>query len=190
MTGLITESDTQVDAVPDEESDVDSLKAAHRQAYARCIRWLGQRDHSSTELSRKLSARDVGQSVIDEVIRELRESRYVDDERFASTLAEQRSRRGYGPRYIRSKLTERGIDRSQTDIALESLGIDWQLVAGEALRGRFRDEQLADDSQRQQAKLARFLEARGFSAGDSLRAIREARAVVAADPAGCDRSSH
>lgn len=156
-----------------------------RTAYARCIRWLGQRDHSSAELRHKLGSRGVDESVIEAVLTELRESRYVDDERYALTFAEQRSGRGYGPRYISAKLYERGVDAALADQALESLGANWELIARQALTGRFPMDQLADASQRQQGRMARFLQSRGFSSGDALRAIRhthrEALATSCAD---------
>ena len=146
-----------------------------RRAYALAVRLLGSRDHSSAELTRKLSQRDVDEESIALALEELRQANYLNDERFARALAEQRLRGGRGPMAIRAKLRERGIDAVLADEAIEALGADWTERAGEVLAARFDAAAIADDEPRARAKIARFLQGRGFASGDALRALDEAR---------------
>lgn len=146
-----------------------------RQAYAVAVRLLGARDHSSAELTRKLGQRDFDETAIAAALSELRAANYLDDERFARALAEQRMSRGNGPNAIRARLRERGIDGGLADEAIEALGADWVERAGEALASRFDASAIAEDEPRVRAKIARFLQGRGFSPGDALRALDLAR---------------
>lgn len=146
-----------------------------RRAYALAVRLLGSRDHSSAELTRKLAQRDVDEASIATALEELREANYLNDERFAHALAEQRLRGGRGPMAIRAKLRERGIDTALADEAVEALGVDWVEQAGEVLASRFDAAAIADDEPRGRARIARFLQGRGFTSGDALRALDEAR---------------
>ena len=163
MTGGMT---IDPDATPEELA---------RQAYALAVRLLGSRDHSSAELARKLGQRDVDEASTESALAELRAAGYLDDERFAHALAEQRMNQGRGPMAIRAKLRERGIDGGLADEAIGALGADWVERAGHVLASRFDAAAVADDEPRSRAKIARFLQGRGFSTGDALRALDRAR---------------
>ena len=162
------------------DAEPESPADAHRRAYATSIKLLGARDHSSAELRRKLAERDVDPDTTDAVLSELAEHRYVDDARYARLYAEQRANRGHGPRSIESKLAERGLSPSDVAAALDELGADWTERAEAALTAKFRDDQIADPEPRVRAKVARFLQGRGFSAGDSMRAVDAARSRIVA----------
>ena len=162
------------------DAEPESPADAHRRAYATSIKLLGARDHSSAELRRKLAERDVEPDAIDAVLVELAEHRYVDDSRYARLYAEQRASRGHGPRSIESKLAERGLPPSDVAAALDELGADWAERAEAALVAKFGDDRIADPEPRVRAKIARFLQGRGFSAGDSMRAVDAARSRIVA----------
>ena len=153
---------------------------AHRRACATAIKLLGARDHSRAELRRKLAERDVDAETIDAVLDELAEHRYVDDARYARLYVEQKAGQGRGPRAIESKRAERGVDSADVAAAMDELGADWQERAEAALVAKFRDEQIADPEPKARARVARFLQGRGFSAGDSIRAVDAARARIVA----------
>jgi len=167
-------SEDQLHACADE-----APAAAARRAYATAIRLLGARDHSHAELKRKLGDREFSDEIIQVTLGELREARYIDDTRYAHTFVEQRIERGHGPRAIESKLRERGIDGEACRAALSAAAPDWCALAEQALMRKFRPDQILDDEARARARLARFLQGRGFSAGDSIRAIERARRAVA-----------
>ena len=190
-----------------------------RQAYARSIRLLGSREHSSTELRTKLSKVGFSADTIDATLQLLIESGYQSDERFATLYSEQLLRKHYGPQAISAKLAARGIDsslaREAISSALGETGLNWAEVAAEALLAKFsfteltapensgsasaNDSGLADSSkddsaehesswksraeereqqQLDKAKYARFLNRRGFSSTDSIKAIRLAAETV------------
>lgn len=158
--------------------DGEDPASVARRAYATAIKLLGARDHSSAELARKLGDRDVAPELIDSTLQELREANYVNDERYALTYVEQRMARGYGPRAIESKLHERGIESALVRHAFEQVSPDWSALAHEALLRKFRSDQITDTDQKVKAKLARFLQQRGFGTRDAIRAIERARETV------------
>ena len=168
------------DAGADQDPDpgAESPAAAARRAYATAIRMLGTRDHSTAELTRKLGDREFDRAIIEQTLAELVDARYVDDRRYARAYVEQRIAQGYGPRAIESKLRERGIDGPDRRDAFAQAAPDWCERAEEALMRKFRADQILDGETRAKARLARFLQGRGFSAGDSVRAIERARRAV------------
>lgn len=146
-----------------------------RQAYAAAVRLLGSRDHSIAELRRKLAKREHGEVAIDATIEELEAANYVNDARYAELYAEQRMNRGFGPLSIRAKLKERGIESHLTQQALSNLSITWSEHAESVIRRRFSVQDILDTDQRITARIARFLNARGFASSDALRALNQAR---------------
>ncbi|PID60824.1 MAG: recombinase RecX [Gammaproteobacteria bacterium] len=181
----------------------------YRSLHDRAVRLLARRDHSRAELTRKLSRPQASgrkrrnrraselesgagvaeidaetlAEVIEAVLDALVEAGYLNDARYAASLAEQRRDKGYGPLAIRAKLGERGIDSELQRDALDELGQeDWVGNATEALQRRFSDAELASGEQRERARQARFLRARGFDSATARRAAdvaqRTARAAI------------
>ena len=142
-----------------------------RQAYLKAVKLLVTREHSRMEIESKLAKRDVSSEVIDSVIEQLQREGYQCDVRFATALCEQRLRKGFGPLSIQAKLQERGIDRAIISEVIDELDTDWVAQAVEALRSRFAPAELADNSQRQRGRVARFLQSRGFSPNVARRAL-------------------
>lgn len=143
----------------------------YRQAYLKAVKFLVRREHSRMELETKLAKRDVRPDVIDAVIEQLQREGYQCDVRFATMLSGGRLRRGFGPLYIRAKLQERGVDRAIIAEVIDELDTDWVAEAAKALQSRFAPEDLADNSQRQRGRVARFLQSRGFSPNVARRAL-------------------
>lgn len=142
-----------------------------RQAYIRAVKLLVTREHSRMEIETKLSKRDVPMHIIDAVLEQLQQEGYQCDVRFATMFTEQRLRKGFGPLSIRAKLQERGIDREVISDAINELDTDWVEQAVQALQVRFNPAELADNSQRQRGRVARFLQSRGFSPSTAHRAL-------------------
>lgn len=149
-----------------------------RQAYAKAIRLLGPREHTTTELRKKLGDSGFESDVIDATLERLIEQGYQSDERFATLYAEQLHRKCHGPLSISAKLSSRGIDSSMARKAIALLQADWPEVAADALRSRFSAMHLAELDQTDMGKCARFLNRRGFSSTDSIKAIRLAAETV------------
>ncbi len=156
---------------------------AVRQAYGASIRLLASRDHSVAELTRKLLQREHASEAIDAALVELIEANYVNDARYAELYAEQRMNRGYGPLSIRSKLAVRGIDSHHVQSALKLLDVDWVERAEIVIAKRFTTQEITDLDQRATARIARFLQGRGFASSDALRGLNQLRRELG----GCPR---
>jgi len=149
-----------------------------RQAYAKTIKLLGAREHSSFELRNKLSQSGYSAEIISATLEKLVDSGYQSDERFACLYAEQLNRKCYGPLVMQSKLAQRGISSGLIGDAISSLDANWAQLAADALQSKFSLTELSDSDQSQVGKAARFLNRRGFSSTDSIKAIRLAAETV------------
>ena len=132
----------------------------------RALRYLGRRPHSVSELRIKLRGKDYAAELIDAVISELKEKRFLDDKNFAQLFTEENlSVKKWGKNKLRSELIKRGITRDIIDEVLaERLGGDEQTENAEDLaRKKFRSlisRKLDKDKLR--VKLLSFLASRGY----------------------------
>ena len=115
---------------------------ARRQAPAVDI--LSRRDHSSKELKRKVARRS-GAEFAREAVERLEEMGYVNDERYAHTLAQELyERRGMGKKRIEQELRQRGISRETASECAEELdGDDVERIKNlleTKFAGKFSDE--------------------------------------------------
>jgi len=82
----------------------------------RAFRLLGRRQHSSSELRRKLWNNDYEQKLIDEVIEELNSKGYLDDAGFIRAfVAEKSKNKNWSTNKIKSELIKRGISQKQIE---------------------------------------------------------------------------
>ncbi|MCU7495142.1 MAG: regulatory protein RecX [Ignavibacteria bacterium] len=89
------------------------------------FRFLGRRIHSEKELQRKLSAKKYDKEIISQVLRELRESHYLDDEQFAREFSEEKiSRKAFGQNKLKAELRARGVSQEIIDRVLEAKPAD------------------------------------------------------------------
>lgn len=146
-----------------------------RQAYATAVQLLTSRDHSSTELRQKLVRRKYDKDAIEAALLQLQDANYLNDSRYAELYAEQRMNQGYGPLSIRAKLVQRGIDTQLASHALNALNTDWSQQAQASLVKRFDSCDILDTKPRSAARIARFLQSRGYASSDALRALQRAR---------------
>jgi regulatory protein len=76
----------------------------------RAFRLLGRRQHSSSELRRKLWNKDYEQKLIDEVIEELKKNGYLDDKEFILAFVADKSKtKSWSTKRIKSELFKRGV---------------------------------------------------------------------------------
>lgn len=125
---------------------------------------LARREHSRSELERKLGARGFSSDLIAAALDQLESQGLLDDSRFTEVYVRQRVERGYGPLRIQQELRQRGIADDVAREQLASTGVDWQAQALALRRKRFGDAQPQDYNER--ARQARFLQQRGFSLND------------------------
>ena len=132
--------------------------AAHIEATA--IRLLALREHSRYELQRKLTARYTDNPLLEQILDALQARDLLSDKRFTQQYSEQRIRKGYGPLRIRAELEERGIQSELMAPFLDLPAAEWQEQLQITAQRKFGEIQAQD--QREQARRARFLQARGF----------------------------
>ena len=93
---------------------IDQNKLFHIKQKA--FRLLGRRQHSSSELRRKLWDRDYEQKLIDEVLNDLTKNGYIDDTEFIRAFMDEKSRtKNWSRKRIKSELIKRGLNQSLID---------------------------------------------------------------------------
>lgn len=132
--------------------------------YNFAIRALTQRARSVKELKDKLLAKDSPPEIVEEVIQKLLSQKLLNDAQFASD-------------YIRYQLSKRPLGERALSFRLHHLGVDADTIK-DALRKAFEGPEMALelakraikaknysglDPRKRDAKIARFLAARGFS---------------------------
>jgi regulatory protein len=150
-----------------------------------CIRLLAQREHSRSELLRKLAAAGIEAELARQTVDELVAERTQSDARFADVFVRSRQRRGQGPQRLRHELRNRGIGGEDIDDALKET--DWDEVLAETHAKKFGHGK--PDTPKEFAARMRFLLQRGFSQS----AIRAHLRRLGADdetPSTDDRDDH
>lgn len=138
--------------------------------YAYAVRLLARRDHSVSELRRKLLERGYLQHVVEGVLARLEASKSLNDQRYTENVVAYRARRGQGPARIRNELRRSGVDQEAIEAAVKT-DVDapnFVALAREARRRKFGAELPKDWKER--SRQARFLQYRGFST-DHIRAV-------------------
>ena len=142
---------------PDEEEARDPARVR-----AVALRLLARREHSTRELTTKLTARGYEQQTVLAVIEALADRNLLSEGRFVDEFVASRLRRGSGPVKIREELRGRGVAESLVDNALSERRREWLTNAEAARRKRFGAKLPGDFEER--ARQARFLQQRGFTA--------------------------
>ncbi len=141
---------------PDEEEARDPARVR-----AVALRLLARREHSTRELTTKLTARGYEQQTVLAVIEALADRNLLSEGRFVDEFVASRLRRGSGPVKIREELRGRGVAESLVDNALSERRREWLTNAEAARRKRFGAKLPGDFEER--ARQARFLQQRGFT---------------------------
>lgn len=150
------------DQPADAEARTRTPEQWRAEARARAIDLLSRREHAPQELRVKLLAKGFPVDAVDAVMATLQEDGLLSSERYVEARLRQGLRQGHGPRRIRQRLREAGIDPGQLQQAVEAQdeAVDWLALAREACEKRFGAEAPADA--REWARRARFLQGRGF----------------------------
>jgi regulatory protein len=132
----------------------------------RALRLLGQREHSRSELERKLAKHAEDPGEVARVLDDLQAKGFIDHRRVADSVVHRRSTK-LGAMRIRQELQAKGLDAEIVSQAVANLRATEVDRARDIWRRKF-DAQAADANER--AKQARFLAARGFD-GDVIRRV-------------------
>lgn len=148
---------------------------------------LARREHSTSEIRRKLTIKGYPKAEIANLITELVQKNYLDDTRYATSRARTRAVSSkWGAGRIKQELALNGIDKETTSTTLEVLSEDhdWLATATKLLMRKFpkpiptwhgTDPSLRADTmkdiQKEKARRLNFLLRRGFSMPQSLQAL-------------------
>ena len=152
-----------------ENNDTKDLNALRQAA----MDFLARREHSLHELKTKLIRKfpEVGQTLVLAVLSRLTAEGLQSDERYTKSRIRCRLERGFGYHHIRNDLISQGVDPYRVDQMLYPDDDCWLQKARELIekkmisRAGARRRVLAYAGP-EHKKLARFLEARGFSQRD------------------------
>ncbi|MBI1422957.1 MAG: hypothetical protein GC149_05765 [Gammaproteobacteria bacterium] len=125
------------------------------------IRLLAMREHSQTELQRKLIQKGFKAQAVAHALQDLIAQNLLSDERFTEAFVMSRRERGTGPVKIQAELQQRGIDNELIGRYLDFRDPDWLDLAQQAREKKFGRELPAEYQLKSQQ--ARFLANRGFS---------------------------
>ncbi len=125
----------------------------------RALKYLAAREHSRSELLRKLVPHAQDANDIEQVLDELALKGFLSEERFVASVVHRRAA-GHGLARIRQELRLKGITADQMRETLEALQPS-ELARAEAVWSR-RFGTPATDA-REHGRQMRFLMARGFS---------------------------
>ena len=123
---------------------------------ARALRLLARREHSRTELGRKLAPRAESPDALESLLNSLEQKKQLSNERFAAERARVMSRK-FGAARIRQDLKSKGVDRE----TIERISSEGELERASGILNRKYREPAATREER--AKRMRFLQSRGFS---------------------------
>jgi regulatory protein len=153
-----------------------------KKAYDKAIRLLAIREHSASELKRKLGAFSV--TIIEQVLTQLQQQNYQSDERFVQSLVRSRLASGKGYLWIKQELSQHQIDSEMIGEALSEIEDEqWQDYCYQVWQKKFatkndertqeqneEDEEAAPldykEKMKQKIKQQSFLSQRGFRSQD------------------------
>lgn len=151
------------------EESYNALKAEAERitVLQKSVDLLSRREHSTQELRLKLKKRDYDQTVIEQVISQLRHKGYLDDARFAAMWIRSRLRKKpESPFALKAGLMNKGVDADTAETAIREAEVDWQEVLYEAVQKKLVK---TTDSK----KVLAYLVRRGFSYPEVVKALKK-----------------
>lgn len=137
-------------------------------ALERLTSLCGRSEQCEWEIQRKLLNWRIPKEERDEIIDYLKENRYVNDQRYAASFANDKARfSAWGPQKIRIELFKRKIKPEYISAALQRVGqVVWKDGLIKNAKSKAKNLDLTGEHGRENtAKLQRYLMARGFPSG-------------------------
>jgi len=132
------------------------------------MRLLAIREHSTSELARKLLQKGFAADEVHELLSALALENLLSNERFTECFISSRRQRGSGPVKIKKELQQHRIDPELITEYLEPHDPVWAQAAGRVREKKFGTSLPEDFKER--VRQSRFLEYRGFS-HEQIRAV-------------------
>lgn len=148
-----------------------------------CLRQLAVRPRTRVELAKALAAKEISAEVIAEVLDRYDEVGIIDDAAFARAwVASRHQGRGLAKRALADELRRHGVEAEVASEALEAIGDDDEAAAARALVDRkLRTATGPPDAVFR--RLVGMLARKGYPAGVSFRAVKDALAARDAEAA-------
>jgi len=148
------------------------LLGGYQKALNTALRILTGRDHSKSELIRKLKQRGLKSEDIEKAVSECERLDYINDERTARVYINQMIRKGHGLNRIRHEMNKKGLrgQRIQNILSEIESDIDEAEGAERILEKNVKRFERETDLKKRRDKIYRFLYARGFSQ-DTIRKL-------------------
>ena len=125
------------------------------------MRLLSTREHSFSELVRKLNKSDGCRDDILAVIERLRDENLQSDDRFTEAYVHSRLQRGFGPVRIKQELRERSISDELIALHLQANDSQWNEQVRQVREKKYG--KLVPTSYPDKMKQSQFLQYRGFT---------------------------
>ena len=152
--------------------NLNILLGGYQKALNSALRILTGRDHSKSELIRKLKQRGLKSEDIEKAVWECERLDYINDERTARVYINQMIRKGHGLNRIRHEMNKKGLrsQRIQNILSEIESDIDEAEGAERILEKNVKRFEREADLKKRRDKIYRFLYARGFSQ-DTIRKL-------------------
>ena len=135
---------------------------------SRALKLLARREHSRSELQRKLAPHAEDPSEVEQLLAELEQRGWLSEARLTEQVIHARRRR-FGTRRIEHELRSRGVSEEAVAAAAPELKKSELEAARAVWRRKFGH---LPGSQAERARQARFLQARGFDMDIVLKVIK------------------
>lgn len=151
-----------------------AAKAEYEQGMQKAVRALTARERTQKELERSLQRSGYREDTIARIVGYLVERRYVDDERYANQLAQNRQRK-HSARRITQTMQQKGIERSTIDSALAHVEESAQQELLDDLARKYVRRHPDISTPQERNKAIASLVRRGFDFSRAREALRKAQ---------------
>lgn len=137
---------------------------------------LSRRDHSVGELMLKAGKKGFNRSSIEQIINDLKDSNYLNDQKFAEMYALEKARLNkWGPQKIKSELYKKGIKSAYIESALKKLNesLDQRQICVDLVSKRKKSFLREKDSFKRKQKIFAYLSRKGYSTQTIISATKD-----------------
>lgn len=138
------------------------------------FRYLGRRDHASFEIKQKLKKKGFSENVIENVLEELSEKGFLNDQNFSLKFITEKSELNqWGRKKIESELYKKGIQQKTIHQTLNSFfdNLSQDQICLDLVIKRKRHFLREDDPFKRKMKIYNYLTGRGFTSTDIKKAM-------------------
>ncbi|MNB73218.1 Regulatory protein RecX [compost metagenome] len=141
-----------------------------QRAYVEGLRYLERKPRTAMEMTRRLRQKEIGETVIEEVLGRLIRERLIDDDQYARQWAEQRvTAHRRGKLWVRQELRGKGIAKETIAEALGEISPEQEKESAMQL-GAKKWNTIRGDLMDKRRKTGAFLMRRGYS-GEIVRVV-------------------